>query len=224
MKKHAISLLALVAGAVGFSSATQAQSAGSWLVKAGVVNVAPQVSSGDLSAPSLPGTKIDVKSATTALFTVTYMMTDNWSAELVMGWPPRHDIEGDGAIKGSGKLGSIQQVSPTLLGQYRFFGAKDVFRPYLGAGVTYASFRDGKGTAALTALTNPGGPQTTPSADSAFGLSLQAGGSYAINDKWFVDAALMKTFIKNKNKLSTGQTIETKLDPLSVSLAVGYRF
>jgi outer membrane protein len=110
------------------------------------------------------------------------------------------------------------------LGQYRFFDAKEQFRPYLGAGATYASFGGGKGTAALTAITNPGGPQTTPSADSAFGLSIQGGASYAINEKWFIDGNIIKTFIKVKNKLSTGQTLDAKLNPLSVGLAVGYRF
>lgn len=223
MKKHHLLFIAITA-AFGLMGAAQAQSAGSWSVKAGVVNIAPKVDSGDLSAPSLPGTKIDIKSATTVLFAVDYMITDNWSAEFLMGWPPRHEIVGDGAIKGVGTLGSIVAYTPSLLGQYRFFGAKEQFRPYVGAGLTLASFGGGKGTSSLTALTNPGGPQTTPSADSAVGVSLQAGGTYAIDSKWFIDASVMKTFIKTKNKLSTGQTIDTKLDPLSVGLAVGYRF
>jgi outer membrane protein len=223
MKKHNIVLIAATA-LLGLASTAQAQSAGTWAVKAGVVNIAPKVDSGDLSAPSLPGTKIDVKDATTLLFTVSYMITDNFSTELVLGVPPKHDIEGAGAIKGSGKLGSIVQISPTLLGQYHFFEAKSQFRPYVGAGVTFASFTKGKGTTALTGLTNPGGPQTTPSADAAFGLSLQGGASYAINDKWFVDGNVIKTFLKVKNKLSTGQTLDAKLDPLSLGLSVGYRF
>jgi outer membrane protein len=33
-----------------------------------------------------------------------------------------------------------------------------------------------------------------------------------------------KTFLKTKTSLSTGQTIDTRLDPTSVSLAAGYRF
>ncbi len=222
MKKISPLLLALVS-AFGFG-AVHAQSAGSWSATVGVVNIAPQVDSGNLSAPSLPNTKIDVKAATTVSFGVTYMVTDNWSGTLVLGWPPRHEIVGADGINGVGSLGSIVQYSPTLLGQYRFFGAKDQFRPYLGAGATYAYFGGGKGTAALTALTNPGGPQTTPSADSAFGLSLQGGGTYAINERWFVDGNIIKTFIKTTNKLSTGQTIDTKLNPLSVGLAIGYRF
>jgi outer membrane protein len=223
MKKHTTLFIA-IAAACGFTAASHAQSAGSWVVNAGVVNIAPKVDSGNLSAPSLPNTKIDVKQATTVLVGVTYMVTDNWSAHLALGWPPRHEIVGAGAINGVGSLGSIVQYSPTLLGQYRFFEAKDQFRPYLGAGATFVSFGGGKGTAALTSLTNPGGSQTTPSADNAFGLSLQGGASYAINDKWFVDGNIIKTFIKVKNKLSTGQTLDAKLDPLSLGLSVGYRF
>jgi outer membrane protein len=222
--KTNITLFVALASALGFSAAAHAQSAGTWQATVGVVNIAPQVDSGNLSAPSLPNTKIDVKPATTVILGVTYMVTDNFSAHLALGWPPRHEIVGADAINGVGKLGSIVQYSPTLLGQYRFFDAKEQFRPYLGAGATYASFGGGKGTAALTAITNPGGPQTTPSADSAFGLSIQGGASYAINEKWFVDGHIIKTFIKVKNKLSTGQTLDAKLNPLSVGLAVGYRF
>ncbi len=223
MKKSTKLMIALAA-ALGMTAAAHAQTAGTWMGTLGVVNIAPQVDSGNLSAPSLPNTKIDVKPATTVAFGVTYMFTDDCSINLALGWPPRHEIVGADSINGVGRLGSIVQYSPTLLAQYRFFGAKDAFRPYLGAGGTYAAFGGGKGTAALTALTNPGGPQTTPSADSAFGLSLQGGASYALNEKWFLDGHIIKTYIKVKNKLSTGQTLDAKLDPLSIGLAVGYRY
>jgi outer membrane protein len=47
---------------------------------------------------------------------------------------------------------------------------------------------------------------------------------YAFNDRWFADLSVIKTFIKNTTHLSTGQSIDAKLDPLSVGLTVGYRF
>ena len=61
-------------------------------------------------------------------------------------------------------------------------------------------------------------------ASSAFGLSPQVGLSFKFSERWFVDAAVIKTFIKNKTTLSTGQTIDTKLDPLSTNVSIGYRF
>jgi outer membrane protein len=222
--KQAFNKLALAAVLCAAGGAATAQSAGSWLVKAGINHIAPQVKSGDLSAPSLPGTKIDVEAATSAILTATYMLTDAWSLEFYAGLPYEHDVVGDGAIKGVGKLGSVKQVSPTLFGQYRFMAANAPLRPYVGLGLTYAYFYGEEGSGTLTSLTNPGGPPTRMSASSAWGLSPQIGVAYKLSDRWFIDASVIKTFIKNENTLSTGQKIETKLDPVSTNVSIGYRF
>lgn len=222
MKPIAISSLALLA-ALGCGAA-QAQSAGSMIVKLGVNNIDPHVSSGDLSAPSLPGTKIDVKDATSAILTGTYMVTDNVSVEAFIGLPYKHEVVGAGTIASAGKLGTIKQVSPTVMGQYRFLAPASAFRPYVGLGVTYAYFYGEEGSGTLTAMTNPGGSPTHMSVDSAWGLSTQAGLTYRIDDRWGLDASVIKTFIKTTSHLSTGQSIDTKLDPLAVGVSVSYRF
>jgi outer membrane protein len=221
---HSLKQLALAAAMCAAGGAAMAQSAGTWMVKAGVNNIDPHVTSGDLSPPSLPGTKVDVKSATSGILTGTYMVTDAVSVEFYVGLPYKHDIEGDGAIKGVGKIGSVKQVSPTIFGQYRFMPANSSFRPYVGLGLTYAYFYGEEGSGTLTALTNPGGPPTTMSASSSFGLSPQVGLSFRFSDRWFVDASVIKTFVKNTTTLSTGQKIDTKLDPLSTNVSLGYRF
>jgi outer membrane protein len=215
---------ALAGLALAASGTASAQAAGTWFAKGGINNIAPQVKSGDLSAPSIPGTKIDVKSATSAIFTLGYMLSDEVSFEFYAGLPYKHEVVGDGSIKGVGKLGTIKQVSPTLFAQYRFMEASAALRPYLGLGLTYAHFYGGEGSGTLTSLTNPGGSPTRLSASSAFGLSPQLGATLALGGQWFLDASVIKTFIKNKNTLSTGQTINTKLDPVSTSLSIGYRF
>ena len=46
----------------------------------------------------------------------------------------------------------------------------------------------------------------------------------ALNDRWFVDLAYYKTFVKTRNTLSTGQHIDVKLNPNTFTLGVGYRF
>jgi outer membrane protein len=221
---HSVNKLALAAVLLACGGSAMAQSAGTWMVKGGVNNISPQVKSGDLSAPSMPGTKVDVKSSTGVIFTATYMVTDACSVEFYAGLPYKHDIEGDGSIKGVGKLGSVKQVSPTLFGQYRFMPASSAFRPYVGLGLTYAYFYGEEGSGILTALTKPGGPPTKLSASSAFGLSPQAGLSFKLSDRWYVDAAVIKTFIKNTTTLSTGQKIDARLDPVSTNISVGYRF
>ncbi len=220
----AFATLAVLLAGLAAQGAAHAQAAGSWMAKIGVNNINPQVSSGDLSAPSLPNTQIDVKDATSAIVTVTYMATDNISVEFYAGLPYKHDIVGAGAIAGIGKIGSVKQISPTLFGQYRFLAATSDFRPYVGVGVTYAHFYGEEGSASLTALTNAGGPPTKLSAGSAWGISPEIGATFRINDHWYVDGAVIKTYIKNTTSLSTGQQIDVNLDPLSVNLSIGYRF
>lgn len=202
-----------------------AQTAGSWLGRVGVTHLAPDVSSGNLSAPSFPNTKVDAKSSTQLSGGITYMVTDNLALDLPLAMPFKHDLVGDGAIAGVGKLGSTKAIPATLLLQYRFNAANASFRPYVAAGVTYAHFFGEKTTATLNGLT--GGTQanpTTAKVDDKFGALAQLGFVYQFNERWFVDAAYSKSFLKTKIHLSSGQSISVKLNPNVFSLGVGYRF
>ena len=214
---------ALVAlAACGMASA---QSAGSWSARLGVTHLAPDVSSGNLSAPSFPNTKVDAKSSTQLSGGITYMVTDNLALDVPLATPFKHDLIGDGAIAGVGKLGSTKAIQATLLLQYRFNAANASFRPYVAAGVTYAHFFGEKTTATLNGLT--GGTQanpTTAKVDDKFGALAQLGFVYQFNERWFVDAAYSKSFLKTKIHLSSGQSISVKLNPNVFSLGVGYRF
>ncbi|HET7795974.1 MAG TPA: OmpW family outer membrane protein [Rhizobacter sp.] len=221
---HGIKTLALAAMVLLGSSAAMAQSAGTWMVKGGVNRIEPHVTSGNLSAPSLPNSQVDVKADTAAILTGAYMLTDAFSLEFYAGLPYEHEIVGAGSLAGVGKLGTVKQVSPTLFAQYRFLEASSAWRPYVGAGLTYAYFYGEEGSGTLTALTNPGGPPTQMSVDSAFGFSSQLGLTVRVADRWYLDGSVVKTFLKNKTTLSTGQSIDTKLDPVSVNLSVGYMF
>ena len=50
------------------------------------------------------------------------------------------------------------------------------------------------------------------------------GASVTFNERWFADVQLLKTYLKTTTTLSTGQTLDIKLDPVTTSLAIGYRF
>jgi outer membrane protein len=212
------------AGLAVASLFAQAQSAGDWLFKIGINQISPKVTSGDLSPPSLPGTQINIDSATSAIFTAAYMLTDNYSIEAYAGLPYKHNVTGAGAIQGVGTIATIKQVSPTLFGQYRFLETNRPLRPYLGLGITYARFYGSQGTAVLTSLTNAGGPPTILTADSAWGVTPQFGLTFRLNDRWFLDASVEKTYIKTTSHLSTGQFIDVSLDPVSANVSIGYRF
>ena len=224
MKKHSIASALVATAALCGAGAVHAQAAGDVMVQLGWNKIMPKVKSSDLSAPSLPGSQINIKSASALFATLTYMVTDDISIEALGGLPYKHDIVGAGAVAGVGKIGSIHQISPTVLLQYRFLSADGPFRPYVGAGPTFAKFYGTKGSAALTAVTNPGGPGTTIGGDTEWGASLQAGANYKIDKHWFVDASVIKTFISTKATLSTGQETKARLNPIAINASIGYTF
>ena len=220
-----IALATALATGLLTSAGASAQSAGSLMLRLGATQIKPNVSSGDLTAPSFAGTKADIRSDTQLGGGLTYMLSDNVALDLPLALPFKHDIVGAGAIAGVGKIGEVRALPFTMLGQYRFFDAKSSLRPYLGAGLTYARFYKARSTAALSALTGgtPANP-TTLTVDSKLAATVQLGASWAINDRWFVDANVTRTFLKTRTTLSTGQTLDATLNPDSIGLAVGWVF
>lgn len=214
---------ALAALTVG--SVAQAQVAGSWMVRAGGTILRPNVSSGDLTTPSLPSTQIAVSNAAQISGGITYMLTDHFSVDLPVALPFSHDITGANAIGGVGKIGTVKALPATLTLQWRAMEANSLIRPYIGAGLTYAKFFDARGTSTLTAMTGgtPNNP-TTMSVESKWIPTFQLGVSYALDKKWFVDAHMTYSPLTTRTTLSTGQTIDATLNPTSFSLAVGMVF
>jgi outer membrane protein len=219
-----ITKLSVAAACLLAAGAACAQRAGTITVEAGITNLTPKVTSGDLSAPAFPNSKSDVKGDTQITGAVNYSVTDDLVLSVPLGLGFKHDIVGAGRIEALGKIGEVKALPITALLQYRFLGAQASFRPYIGAGVTYAKFYGTKGTAALTALTAPGSAGTTLAVDSKVAGSLQLGAVFNVNDKIYVNGNMIKTFLSTRTNLSTGQSIDAKLDPLALSLAVGTKF
>jgi outer membrane protein len=222
--KNTVKLLALVAAMTVASAASAQQEKGTWLGTLGVNKITPKVDSGDVSAPALPHTKTDVGADTQPRFAIGYMLTDNISAELDLGLPYKHSLYGAGAINGTGKLATAEVLPPTAFIQYRFLNANSMVRPYVGLGITYAMFQKERGSGQLTAVLNTGGPAATFKLDDKVAASFQIGGTVKINDKWFLDASVIKTKLKTKAHYSTGQVQDVRLDPLAVNVSVGYAF
>lgn len=201
-----------------------AQKAGSWSASVGVTQIAPDVTSGNLSAPSFIGTQADVQSNTQPTGAVNYSYTDNFVVHLPLGLGFKHHVVGAGAIAGVGTIATTKALPITAIAQYRFMEANATFRPYVGAGMSYVKFYKTTGTGVLTAITNPGGPATTLKFESKFAPTIQLGATYNINEKWYLDASYTKTFLKTRATLSTGQTLDAKLDPNGYTFQVGYKF
>ena len=209
---------------LGTGLSAGAQTSGTWLVRMGATNISPQVTSDNMTAPSFANTKTDVGGDTQLSGGLTYMYTDHFSVDVPIALPLKHKLYGDGAIAGAGQIGGVKALPFTVFGQYRFNQATSVFRPYVGLGLTYAYFFDESGSGALTAMTNPGGAATTLSVESKFALTPQLGFTYVVTEKWMLDASFSKTYLKTRTSLSTGQTIDTRLNPNVISLGLGMKF
>ncbi|TFW33229.1 OmpW/AlkL family protein [Massilia horti] len=219
-----VKLLA-AAGLLAAASAASAQSTGQWTVAVGLNKITPKVESGDISAPALPHSKGDVNSNTQPVMVFAYGITDNISAEAAIGTPYKHKLYGAGAIEGTGQLGTVQALPPTVFLQYRFFAPSSRVRPYVGIGATYAYFMKETGSGKMTALTNPGaGEPTTFKIDNKLTYSLQAGVSVDLTDRIFANVALLKTKLSTDVHFSSGQQQHMKLDPQAAMLTVGYKF
>ncbi len=224
--KFCFALSAITAlSALTFGTVAQAQSQGSWLVRGGIMQLAPQVTSGTLTAPSLPGAQSSVSNSTQYAGGITYMLSNSVAIDLPIALPFKHNLYGAGSIAGVGKIGDTKAIPATVMVQYRFGESSGMFRPYLGLGVTYAKFDGEHTTAALSGLT--GGTPLTPttlSIQSKLAATMQMGASYKIDERWFVDGAITKTPLKTRNTLSTGQTLDITLNPIGISLGVGMRY
>ncbi|WP_313705493.1 OmpW/AlkL family protein [Massilia sp.] len=216
--------MTVAAAALACATGASAQSAGQLTAKFGFNQLTPKVESGDLSGPALPFTKASVDRDIQPVLIFAYGLTNNISAEVALGTPYKHKIKGAGSIQGTGELATVEALPAIALLQYRFFDPSATFRPYVGIGATYAYFMKERGSGKLTALTNPGGPATTLSIDNKFTYTAQVGLVTNLNERWFVDMTVNKTRLRTVANFSTGQTQDMKLDPVSVILAVGYKF
>ncbi len=206
------------------ASAVHAQ-AGTWVARIGATRIMPNVESGSLSAPTMVNSKIDIDPATALSGGITYFIDDHFAIDVPLSLPFKHDVVGDGAVAGVGKVAEVKALPTTVLARYHFLTPREQVRPYLGAGLTYAKFFKEKTTSVLSALTGgtPSNP-TTMEVDPKLGLTVQVGTTVKLTDRISFDAALLKTWLRTTVHLSTGQSIDLKINPLTVSLGVGYRF
>jgi len=221
----AVTALSALLLSLGVAGSACAQSAGQWTVEAGLKKIDPKVKSGYLTAPAPPGVQNAVGSDTEPALTIGYMFTDHIGVETFISMPFKHDQIGAGSIQGTGVVGTVESLPATVLLKYRFFEPTAQFRPSLAIGPTYGYFQNERGSAQLTAITNPGSATaTTFKADHNWGVTLEMGLGIAIKGNWYANISVAKTYIKTTSHFSTGQTVDLTLDPVTTSASIGYRF
>lgn len=176
---------------------------GNWLIRGRAVNLDP-------SASSSPVAGIDVEQRWIPEVDISYFVTRNIALELILTYPQKHDVTLNGA-----NIGSVKHLPPTLTVQYHFM-PEQTFKPYLGIGINYTRFSS-------VNLTVP--PATRLSMESSStGLAIQAGFDIALTKSLLLNFDVKK--IKMEADLSTaaGFLSTLTIDPLLVSVGLGWRF
>lgn len=203
MRLTAVLTLAALAAA-GTTFATD----GDWMVRGRIIDVAPSNDGGD----STIGGKPHAGSAVTPEVDVTYFATPNVAFELIAA-TSKHGLKVNKKPTTT-DLGDVWLLPPTLTAQYHVECGN--WKPYVGAGVTYAHFynADHKSATGINSV----------KVDDAFGPALQAGVDYKIADKVYLNADVKKIFLNTD--VTVNDTIKAKanLNPWVVGVGVGYRF
>jgi len=221
MKKSSILLSSVVVSMM--SGSAIAYEAGDIIVRAGIANTNPNASSSEvrLGGTALPGSSVDVDDSTQLGLTATYMLGDSLGIGLLASTPFKHDISAQGI--GVSDVGSVKHLPPTLTLQYFPLDGDSKFQPYVGAGLNFTTFFSEKTSGELNAALG----QSTISLDDSFGLALEAGIDYSLNDNWLINAAVWRLDLDTDAVIDSpaGQvTVDVEIDPWVYMLGIGYKF
>ncbi len=218
-------------------------------IRFGVTNIQPHSSAGDFSgngpaAFTPPGSSLYVRDKTTAFFSYSREINDNWDVELALGVPPTHDVilkvntanpALNAAFNGQ-KGATVQQIAPTLFANYKFLEKSSAFRPFVGVGINYTRFGQYNVTDAGNQLNCGGGaiPGCGPSSLSmsdSWGLALQAGATYKFTKEWSMTVSVATAQVKSTITTNTPTAVgniqrnaDIKFNPVALTIAAGYSF
>lgn len=213
------------AAALMVSTPAVAQQAGDVQLKLFATGVLPdgqidEVLRDDFGLP--PGSQTRVTDSFVPTIAAEYFISDTFSIETICCVTP-HDVEGTGALAGV-ELIDDAIVLPATVTAKLHLPIGDVFKPYIGAGPAYFfifSENVGTGAAALGI--------DDVSLSSEFGVALQAGADFRLNDHGLglsIDAK--RYFVGTTATFSAGGTelirTDHDLDPWVVSAGLSYRF
>jgi outer membrane protein len=200
-----VKLIAIAAAALSLiGGAAQAQQQ-DWLVRARAVHL-------DSANKDSTGLGLSVNDKWIPEVDISYFITPNIAAELILTYPQKHDLRSNGT-----KIGSLKHLPPTLSLQYHF-APQAQFRPYVGAGLNYTNFSSVKFDAAVVTALHPS------IKNNSWGLAVQAGFDYMLDKNWSVNVDIKKVQISTKVYSSGTEVGKFKVDPLLIGVGVGYRF
>ena len=224
-------LILAVAGA--FTPVLVQAEAGDWVVRARLVEVSPNEDSNlgktvnkNVAPVMSPGAELSVDNNVIPELDITYYITKNIAAELILAIGTRHDVSviGDSlATVGNQNLGSVNALPPTLTAQWHF-NPDQTFDPYVGAGINYTNMLDRNLKFSKGALT---GTKIKVDSDS-WGYALQAGLDVNLKDGWLINADVKYITISTDVKANIAGNW-TKIDSFDINpwvfgVAIGKKF
>jgi outer membrane protein len=154
---------------------------------------------------------VEVDSAASATFNVTYMMTANWSVEVLAAYPFKHDIH----LIGGPKVGETKHLPPTLSLNYHFLSDATV-QPYVGLGVNYTRFFSEKTVGPLQG--------TSLDLDGSWGFGAQVGADIMLGGAWFLNVNVRYLDIETDATLGGDPLGTVEIDPWVYGAHLGFRF
>lgn len=183
---------------------------GDWLVRGRLLSVSPNE-----SATINPiGGDVDIDTSFVPELDISYFFTDRVAVELILGVTP-HDVMAVGTAAGNIDLGSVTLLPPTLTLQYHF-PTPGAVRPYVGAGINYTVFFNDDLPA--------GGIATSINYDNSFGLALQGGIDFDVNENWFFNVDVKYIDINTDVTINNAITADVDIDPWVFGIGIGRRF
>lgn len=234
--KSALRILSMTAlvSATALSIQAQAYEAGDWVVRLGATQVAPAEDSSLLALDGAALTsplngRVGLDNDTQLGLTVEYMINQNWGIELLAATPFSHTASvTDGEALQGLNVADVKHLPPTLSAVYHF-NMDSKFQPYVGVGINYTVFFDedltSRADATFASVGLTGGDIEL---DSSWGVALQIGADYHLNDRWLLNASVRWVDIETtaKIKFDNGSVIKSDIDvdPYVYTLSVGYKF
>lgn len=167
------------------------------------------------------GLHVNVGDSVMPTLGITYFLTDNISAEVILG-ETNHTIRAQGKLLGVTptdlKLASTWVLPPVVTLQYRPLGKSSTISPYIGAGVNVMMFNN---------VSNKAAGFSTHLSDSVGGV-VQVGVDAAITKRMTLNLDVKKIFVTTHAEVDTVAfgplDSHVHLDPWVISAGVGYRF
>jgi len=184
----------------------------------------------------LSGATADIDNTNTVTFSILRMITDDIGAELTLGAPPKINLNlttPNGTTAAVPNAATARALTPAILGKYFFGKSNSEFRPYLGLGVTHATFSNvspNLSNSTVSALAS-----VSASLSSSWAPVYNAGVIYNFDEKWSLNASVSYIPLKT-NAVFVGPgasaallgnvttTTTLKINPTDYIIRLGYKF